>query len=74
MGSTARSRTSGHFVLKLQGAYLVAAGMGQEDFSGRTATESKGRERMRDNPYKDLPLDGTLEAEIFRYKELSIML
>ena len=31
-----------------------AAGMGQEAFSGRTAKE-KWRERMRDNPYKDLP-------------------
>ena len=32
-----------------------AAGMGQEAFSGRTATESKGREHMKENPYKHLP-------------------
>lgn len=31
-----------------------AAGMGQEAFSGRTATE-KWREHMRENPYKRLP-------------------
>ena len=31
-----------------------AAGMGQEAFLGRTATE-KWREHMRENPYKRLP-------------------
>ena len=27
----------------------------QEAFSGRTTTENKGRERMKENPYKRLP-------------------
>ena len=32
-----------------------AAEMGQEAFSGRTATENKRRDYMKDNPYKYLP-------------------
>ena len=43
-----------------------AAGMGQEAFSGRTAKE-KWRERMRDNPYKDLPpLERRPDGSLYR--------
>ena len=44
-----------------------AAGMGQEAFSERTATENKWRERMRDNPYKDLPpLERRPDGSLYR--------
>ncbi len=44
-----------------------AAGMGQETFSGERQRKAKWRERMRDNPYKDLPpLERRPDGSLYR--------
>ena len=44
-----------------------AAGMGQETFSEERQRKAKWRERMRDNPYKDLPpLERRPDGSLYR--------
>ena len=69
-GSAARSRTAGQNVPRLRGACKrrnTPQEWGRKPFRGERQRKAKWRERMRDNPYKDLPpLERRPDGSLYR--------